>query len=191
MSHTPSVPDPVLIARVMAGDDRHAFAELVRRHQSAVRSLLRRLNNGDAAFADDLAQETFIHAYKKLRQFRGDAKFSTWIYRIAYNVFLSHARSGQAHVAGTEEPLTEAHFAEQVHPSPGTGTALKLDMEKAMKALSEGERAAVIQCYFHDLSHEEAAYVLDCPLGTVKTNVLRARQKLKTLLSAWAPATSE
>lgn len=191
MSRIPSDPDSVLIARVVAGDDRHAFAALVRRHQSAVRSLLRRLKDGDAAFADDLAQETFIQAYRKLRQFRGDAKFSTWLYRIAYNVFLSHARSGQAHAANAEEPLTEAHFAEQVHPSPGTGAALKLDMEKAMATLSESERAAIIQCYFHDLSHEEAAYVLDCPLGTVKTNVLRAKQKLKTLLSAWAPATSE
>jgi RNA polymerase sigma-70 factor (ECF subfamily) len=66
---------------------------------------------------------------------------------------------------------------------------LKIDMERAMAKLTEAERAAIIQCYHNDLSHEEAALVLGCPVGTVKTHVLRAKQKLKTALGAWAPAT--
>ena len=86
-------PDSALVARVLAGDDRHAFAALVRRHQGPVRALLRRLCKGDDAFADDLAQETFLQAHRKLEQFRGDARFSTWIYRIAYNSFLMAIRS--------------------------------------------------------------------------------------------------
>ena len=86
------VSDAQLIARAVVQDDRHAFGELVRRHQSAVRSTLRRLTGGNIAHADDLAQETFLLAYRNLKSFRQEAKFSTWLYRIAYNVFLADAR---------------------------------------------------------------------------------------------------
>src|SRR5262252_4342651 len=86
-----AVSDAQLIARVLVQDDRHAFSELVRRHQSTVRASLRRLT-GNHALADDLAQETFLLAYRNLRSFRQEAKFSTWLYRIAYNVFLADAR---------------------------------------------------------------------------------------------------
>jgi RNA polymerase sigma-70 factor (ECF subfamily) len=175
--------DAVLVARVLADDDRHAFAELTRRHQSAVRALLRRLTKNDHGLADDLAQETFLQVYRSLRQFRGDAKFGTWIYRIAYNIFLAHARS-----AHPEEPLPEQLPEAVDGPTPALASAMRMDLAKALATLSEGERAAIIQCYYQDLSHEEAAYVLGCPLGTVKTNVLRARQKLKTVLAAWAPS---
>src|SRR5262244_1719780 len=87
-----AVSDAQLIARVLVQDDRHAFGELVRRHQSTVRACLRKLTSGNAALADDLAQETFLLAYRNLKSFRQEAKFSTWLYRIAYNVFLADAR---------------------------------------------------------------------------------------------------
>ena len=77
--------DADLIARVLANDDQHAFGELVRRHQSSVRGLLRQLTRTDVSLADDLAQETFLRAYKNIRSFRGEARFFTWLYRIAYN----------------------------------------------------------------------------------------------------------
>jgi len=175
--------DAVLVARALAGDDRHAFAELVRRHQSAVRILLRRLARSDRALADDLAQDTFIQVYRNLRQFRGDAKFATWIYRIAYNTFLAHVRSARPY-----EELPEHLPEDDTGASLARASAMKMDLEKALGTLSDGERAAIIQCYYQDLSHEEAAYVLGCPLGTVKTNVLRARQKLRSVLAAWSPA---
>src|SRR5580700_10720937 len=84
--------DAALLARARIDDDRHAFGELVRRNQSAVRAALRKLTRGNQALADDLAQETFLLAYRSLRNFRGDAKFGTWLYRIAYNVFVSDTR---------------------------------------------------------------------------------------------------
>jgi len=65
--------------------------------------------------------------------------------------------------------------------------AMKVDMERAMMVLSDAERAAIVQCYHNDLSHEEAAYVLNCPVGTVKTHILRAKQKLRARLGTWAP----
>jgi len=66
------------------------------------------------------------------------------------------------------------------------GASLRIDMDRALAALSDAERAAIVQCYHNDLSHEEAAIVLDCPVGTVKTHILRAKAKLKAQLAAWA-----
>ena len=184
----PPVSDGELIARVVLHDDRHAFGELVRRHQSAVRATLRKLARGNAALADDLAQETFMLAHRNLRSFRQDAKFSTWLYRIAYNVFLADARKIK------ELPMPDDLDADSYAP-PDDGretalahrAALSIDLERAMSVLSDAERAAIVQCYHNDLSHEEAAQVLGCPVGTVKTHVLRAKQKLKARLAAWAP----
>ena len=186
-----AVSDAQLIARVIVDDDRHAFGELVRRHQSAIRASLRRLSGGNHALADDLAQETFLLAYRNLRSFRQEAKFSTWLYRIAYNVFLADARKMK------ELSLPEDTAVEDVEPVQDSeamavahGAALKLDLERAMAVLSDAERAAIVQCYHNDLSHEEAAYVLGCPVGTVKTHILRAKQKLKTKLAGWGPETT-
>ena len=186
MSSNP-VSDAKLIARAVVQDDHHAFGELVRRHQSAVRSTLRRLTGGNVAHADDLAQETFLLAYRNLKSFRQEAKFSTWLYRIAYNVFLADARKIK------EVPMPEDADGELPGvpdtgaPSMSQQAALNIDLERAMRVLSEAERAAIVQCYHNDLSHEEAAQVLGCPVGTVKTHILRAKQKLKARLGAWSP----
>ena len=97
--------DADLIARVLGDDDQHAFGELVRRHQSSVRGLLRQLTRTDIALADDLAQETFLRAYKNIRSFRGEAQFSTWLYRIAYNCFREDARRRKELVGVDDEQL--------------------------------------------------------------------------------------
>src|SRR3954452_1720181 len=183
----PPVSDAQLIARSLVHDDRHAFGELVKRHQSAVRATLRRLASGNAALADDLAQETFVLAFRNLKSFRQEAKFSTWLYRIAYNVFLADGRKTR------ELQMPEDVDADEMAPAhvdPGSETrraALKIDLERAMAVLSDAERAAIVQCYHNDLSPEEAAYVLDCPVGTVKTHILRAKVKLKERMRAWDP----
>ena len=180
------VSDAQLIARVLVQDDRHAFGELVRRHQSTVRACLRKLTAGDHGLADDLAQETFLLAYRNLKTFRQEAKFSTWLYRIAYNAFLAEARKKkESLLAEDEDSELPAHDAGGI--SVSRQAALSIDLERAMAVLSDAERAAIVQCYHNDLSHEEAAYVLGCPVGTVKTHILRAKQKLKARLGAWAP----
>jgi RNA polymerase sigma-70 factor (ECF subfamily) len=189
----PSVTDAQLIARVVVQDDRHAFSELVRRHQSAVRATLRRLTAGNFALADDLAQETFMLAYRNLRSFRQEAQFPTWLYRIATNAFLADARKRKEELLGDRDADIADDDDGDESPSDGEGgdptraASLRLDMERALAILSAGERAAIVQCYHNDLSHEEAAYVLNCPVGTVKTHILRAKQKLKLRLAAWAP----
>jgi RNA polymerase sigma factor (sigma-70 family) len=163
--------DTALIVRVLETDDRHAFAELVRRHQSAVRALLRRLS-GDAALADDLAQETFLSAYRALAQFRGGARFSSWLYRIAYNAFVAHARKA---TAVHEAPAASTTAMEQV--------LHRHDLSRALDALRPEERAAISLTYGQDVTHEEAAEILKVPLGTLKTHVLRAKDKLRARLN--------
>ncbi len=189
----PALADAQLIARCIVGDDRHAFAELTRRHQSAVRACLRRLTAGNHALADDLAQDTFVLAWRNVKSFRQEARFSTWLYRIATNCWLAHARRRHEELLGDREDASagdEAVWTADAGRSVGdhaAATTMRMDLERAMLRLSDAERAAIVQCYHNDLSHEEAAYVLGCPVGTVKTHVLRAKQKLKVALSAWAP----
>ena len=173
--------DAVLVARVLVDDDQNAFCELVRRHQSAVRGLLRQLTRTDVALADDLAQQTFLRAYKNIRSFRGEARFSTWLYRIAYNCFREDARRRKEFVGIDEEQLQTQHDPQVADP------ALRHDLMRALNLLPLNERSAVLLCCQSGLSHDEASRVLDIPLGTVKTNVLRGREKLKRMLADWGP----
>ena len=99
----PEVTDAQLIARALVADDRHAFAELVRRHQSTVRACLRKLTAGNHALADDLAQETFVLAWRNLKSFRQEARFSTWLYRIATNCWLADARKRKEELLGDRD----------------------------------------------------------------------------------------
>jgi RNA polymerase sigma factor (sigma-70 family) len=174
-----SFTDTDLIARVLLHEDHHAFGELVRRHQSPVRAFLTRMTRGDPHLADDLAQETFLKAWQKLYTFRGNAKFSTWLFGIAFNEFRGAARRRKKLAL---EDLAESP-PELEEPSAAAGSRLRLDLNEALQMLNPSERAAIILCCQNGLSHEEAAQVLDCPLGTVKTNVLRGKEKLKRRLS--------
>jgi RNA polymerase sigma factor (sigma-70 family) len=172
--------DADLILAVLERDDRAAFEQLVRRHQSQVRSVLRRLTRGDAALADDLAQETFVLAWRKLKAFRFEARFSTWLYRIAFNAWQSEARRRREVLMEIDDespPAGSDAFDEM------PDVVSRVDLERAMAALSDGERAAIAACYYADLSHHEAAAALGIPLGTVKTHVLRAKAKLKARLA--------
>ena len=121
--------DGDLIARVLVDDDQHAFGELVRRHQSSVRGLLRQLTRTDVALADDLAQETFLRAYKNIRSFRGEARFSTWLYRIAYNCFREDARRRKELVGIDEEQLQSERDPQVADP------ALRHDLMHALSLL--------------------------------------------------------
>lgn len=171
--------DADLIARVLSREDHNAFGELVRRYQSPVRGFLTRMTRGDAHLADDLAQETFLKAWKGLRSYRGGARFSTWLFGIAFNEFRGAMRS-QKEVAVDDLPDSP--------PEPETAAGdsssrLRLDLTEALKQINSEERAAILLCCQNGLSHEEAAEALGCPLGTVKTNILRGKEKLKRHLA--------
>jgi RNA polymerase sigma factor (sigma-70 family) len=170
-----------LVARARSGRDRNAFSQLVRLHQSKVRAQLRRLAGADQSWADDLAQEAFLHAWRKLDQFRGQARFSTWLHCIAYTTFLQAVRR-------------RTIKAEYAFDDRGPGLdesrqhALATDMASAMRHLTAGEQLALLHCYQLDLTHDEAALVLGVPVGTVKTNISRGKAKLRESLRDWNPA---
>lgn len=171
--------DADLIARVLLHDDENAFAELVRRYQSPVRSFLLKMTNGDAHLADDLAQETFLKAWRKLDAFRGGSRFSTWLFGIAHNEWRMHARARrETALEDFADPPEEPHVGDASAQS-----RLRLDVNEALKTLSPAERAAIVLCCQNGLTHEEAAQALDCPVGTVKTHVLRGKEKLRRRLA--------
>jgi RNA polymerase sigma factor (sigma-70 family) len=162
-----------------AARDSAAFGALVRLHQSNVRGFLLRMTRGDAALADDLAQDTFLEAYRKIAQFRGGGSFAGWLYRIAYTRYLMQARKRKLEgLDGETERSLEA-------PDAQAASMAKLDLEKAMTRLAPAERAALTLCFALGLSHEDAAMALNQPLGTLKSHIARGREKLRTLLAAW------
>lgn len=175
-------PDFELIARVRSRDDRAAFGELVTRHQSTVRNFLRHLTRNDATLADDLAQDTFVDAYRSLDRFRGDAKFSTWLLGIAHN----HWRNARRKIRD------EVEWSDASSPAPATAVAasdLRQDLDSALASLTAEERLAIHLGYDQGLSHSEIAALADWPLGTVKTHLARSKAKLRHLLAAWNPQT--
>jgi len=160
--------------------DAMAYERLVAEHSGDVYALLFRLTS-DAEEARDLTQETFLRAYKHIRSFRGEARFSTWLYRIAYNCFREEARRRKEFVGIDEK-------GQQQEPDPQVrDPALRHDLMYALSLLPLHERSAILLCCQNGLTHDEAARVLEIPIGTVKTNVLRGREKLKRALAGWGP----
>ena len=168
---------------MLASDDRSAFGELVQRHQSAVRRFLRHLTGHDAALADDLAQETFVQAYRGLARYRGDSSFPTWLLGIAHNHFRNARRRERKNAAWEEQSSTESS------PAATRGVELHHDLTAALGQLSPEEQSALHLSYHQGLSHGEIASVLGWPLGTVKTHLARSKEKLRRLLAAWNPQT--
>lgn len=171
----------LLVSRAAAGD-RTAFAALVQAHQGYLRKLLGRVCKGDQGRADDLAQEAFIRAWRALPGFRGEARFRTWLTRLAYSA-LSAERPPLPTLATLDEPPPELG----AHSDFAPGADWRMDLDQALATLSDAQRHALLLCYEADLSHTEAAQVLGWPLGTLKTHLLRAKAKLREQLRAWEP----
>jgi RNA polymerase sigma-70 factor (ECF subfamily) len=170
--------DVELAARAARGE-RVAFGELVRRHSSAVRGLLRRLG-ADPALADDLAQDAFLAAFEQISEFRGEGTFQAWVKRIAARLYVRRWRRDKRTDLMAETPEPD--------PAPDTeqGEAVnRIDLDAALNTLSAPERLCVSLCYGGGLSHAEAADALNTPLGTVKSHVKRGLDKLRERL-AWA-----
>ncbi|WP_373714442.1 RNA polymerase sigma factor [Roseateles sp.] len=165
-----------LVARAAAGD-RAAFATLVQAHQGYLRKLLGRVCRGDQGRADDLAQEAFLRAWRALPQFRGEARFRTWLTRLAY----SSLAAERPPVPAADEAATEVSAHDDFAPAADW----RIDLNRALTTLREPERHALLLCYGADLSHSEAALVLGWPLGTLKTQLLRAKAKLREQLQVW------
>jgi RNA polymerase sigma-70 factor (ECF subfamily) len=174
--------DEALVTAAGRADGERAFGELLRRHQGKVRGLLLRLT-GDRNLADDLAQEVFLRAYRGLCGFEGRARFSTWLYRIAYNVYLNH-RARVRELASLPENFEAGAMAPETAMSANRSDMRK-DLDAAIGALPERYRAVVMLYYLEDVSYPEIAEILELPLGTVKTHLHRAKRMLREHLDGW------
>jgi RNA polymerase sigma-70 factor (ECF subfamily) len=161
--------------------DQAAFGELVRRRQGWARALLRRLC-GNAAEADDLAQEAFIKAWDKLRDLESPAAFPGWFRRIAVTTFLMAKRRQRA----VFEEIDDASPVVSEESSPEAAAGAKIDLEKALARLSDAERLCVTLNHGEGLSHGEIVEMTGLPLGTVKSHVLRGTERLRRMLEAAA-----
>ena len=155
--------------------DHGAFEALIRDHQRMIQSLCYRMS-GSLADAEDLAQETFIHAYQHLDGFRAEARFSSWLYRIAVNQCLNWQKRRQR--------LDQLHkeWSEQAREPSGADTGRFQQIQEALLKLPPKQRAAVILTAYDGLTHAEAAAALGCSETTVSWRLFAARGKLKRLL---------
>ena len=180
--------EAALLAAAQRGDSK-AFGALVMRHQSSLRRQLRHLLRGSDGVANELAQDAFVLAWRRIGEFRGEARFSTWLHRIAYRRYLMHLRADASRIETVAIDADDAAAMHEGTASCAIEVARRLDVERALAGLPEAQRLALFHCFQLDLSHEEAAGVLGMPVGTLKSHVARGKQRLRETLSAWAPTT--
>jgi RNA polymerase sigma-70 factor (ECF subfamily) len=160
-----------------------AFEELYRAHAGRLYSLAFRML-GNAADAEDLLQEIFLAAHRKLDGFRGEAALGTWLYRLATNQILDYLRSRAARAGQVTDVLEDAGaIADATSGHLGDRTVTKLDLERALAQLPEGCRAAFVLHDVEGLEHQEVAEVLGIAEGTSKSQVHKARLRLRALLT--------
>jgi RNA polymerase sigma factor RpoE len=184
--------DQQLVERVQAGD-RSAFNLLVLKYQHRVLKLVGRFVS-DAAEAEDVTQEAFLKAYRALASFRGDSAFYTWLYRIAINTaknaLVSSRRRPVDFDLDLQDPEQYDRHAKLKDADTPEGVLLTDEIrevvEKALEQLPEDLRTAIVLRELEGLSYEEIAEAMDCPVGTVRSRIFRAREaidkKLKPLL---------
>lgn len=168
LSATPEA-DVVILAKT---GDAEAFRELVLRRQGQMRDLLRKLS-GDAALGDDLAQETFVRAWKALRSLEAPGAFGGWLRRIAVNTWLAEARRAKLPMGGESE-------LENL-PDGAASPERRIDLLAALASLGATERLCVVLSYAEGLTHGEIVSTTGLPLGTVKSHVKRGGDKLKLI----------
>lgn len=167
-----------LIRNRLAGD-AEAFAALVKENQKMVFAMAFRMT-GSLADAEDLAQETFLRAFRQLDSFRGESKFSTWLCQIAVNLSLNwrvrENRRGEIHSQWAENTISENNSRDQFPDE------LSHQVQIALNKLPAKQRAAIVLTVYENHSHAEAAKMLNCSEATISWRVFAARQKLKRLL---------
>ena len=181
-----SQPDDTGLAQKAAGGDVEAFEQLYHRHFRRVYSLCLRMTS-NAAEAEDLTQEVFAHLFRKIGSFRGESAFTTWLHRLAVNQVLMHFRKRSAR---PEETTAEGETPVQI--VQGTENPLRMPiidriaLERAIAQLPPGYRTVFV---LHDVEgheHEEVASMLNCAVGTSKSQLHKARLKLRSLIQQQA-----
>ncbi len=166
--------DRELATRVAVSNDPAAFTQLVEQHQLAIRQFLRRLLATDHSTADDLAQETFLVAYKKLHTWRGNGKLKSWLHSIAYRQFLDHIKKHSRMQVMAEVPQ-EGFDSRQAMDA-------EILVQKLLGKLGPLDRTCLTLAYAAGMSHSEISGIVELPLGSVKSRIHRAKLKLQKWL---------
>ena len=177
--------DTACVRRLQRGDTI-AFEILVRRHEKAVFNLLYRML-GDYDDAAETAQEVFLSAYRAIGQFRGDANFSTWLYRIALNHAITRRKSTSTRQRRVV-PIAGTDIIDETQLGPAESLEKKELRERVQRALNDlvpEDAAVILMRDLQDISYEDVARVLKVPVGTVKSRLHRARQALKARLAVY------
>ena len=159
---------------------REEFIRLASAEQESLRRFLLSLC-GDAAEADDIAQDALVNAYVASASFRGASRFSTWLFRIAYNCFIDRLRSRKLQTSPLDSPAAQA-----VSGTDATdGRFRHEDLHRAIGMLPDKERATLLLFYMEDKPVKEVASILDIPAGSVRAYLTRGRQHVKNYLEKW------
>ena len=181
--------DEELVARARKGD-RPAFAHLVDRHRASVFNLTFRIV-GNREDAEEAAQDVFVRAYRSLDRFRGDARFATWLYRIAVNVSLSSVRRSRRDLSTTSlsEPEADDDGAPMQIPDTSANPAERFEqaefreqVRNLVSSLPPVYSAVISMYHIQSLSYDEISEALELPIGTVKARLFRARAALRNLV---------
>ncbi|MGL4520618.1 MAG: RNA polymerase sigma factor [Phocaeicola sp.] len=168
--------DIALIAQVVLLKNNQAFDTLVKKYQSPIRRFFMNQTMGDEELSNDLAQEAFIKAYTRLATFKNLSSFSTWLYRIAYNVFYDYIRS-QKETSELESWEVDIH-----HQTVQRNVGKEMDLYQGLATLKEGERTCITLFFMEDLPIDKIATITGLPTGTIKSHLSRGKEKLAQFL---------
>ncbi|MDA3781287.1 MAG: sigma-70 family RNA polymerase sigma factor [Bacteroidales bacterium] len=167
--------DLLLVSQVKLFNSHKAFEKIVKKYQSQIRRLFLNLTQRNEFLSDDLAQETFIKVFLNIHSFRSNAKFSTWLYRVAYNVFLDYKKTNYRKF-DYKLPDNNINFAYQqkIH--------VDNELNHLLHILKSEEKEVIVLSYIEEISHKDISEILNMPLGTVKTHIKRGKEKLLKIL---------
>lgn len=176
LASDPATPEAALVALARKGD-RAAFEELVRRRQPWIRNLMRRFS-GNAATADELAQQVFLQAWRSVHLVRHTNRFGPWLKRLAVNTWLQYLRKN--------DPLRDADELVQPESPKQDAAGVAMDLDRALGALPDKVRFCIVLSYHEGMTHDEISAFTELPLGTVKSHIRRGSAQLRERLSAYS-----
>ena len=186
------LPEPEAIQLAQQGDER-GFERIYRLHSQRVYALCLRMMRGNSAEAEELTQESFLQLFRKIGTFRGESAFSTWLHRLAFNIVLMRLRKRSFQVVSMDEMPEPGEVTPGLHEyiggpdQPLSGSVDRMDLEWALKRLPRGYRAVFILHDVQGYEHNEIAALRGCSLGNSKSQLHKARARLRQLLQTGAP----
>jgi len=173
-----------VIEKAKSGDMK-AFKKLVERYKRTVYMAAYDILKVQED-AEDISQEVFVKVYHSLKTFRGDSKFSSWIYRIAVNLSLNHRKKMTRRITeDIDDKVDELYEKNEPVLSTVENAEINEKIEEALDTLTEKQRTTFILRHYHDLPLQEIADIMDCSVGTVKAQLFRTLQKLQVILSKY------